>query len=882
MAFYRRWLFILFALVLSGEQLSAASPKEQSAYAVAVAAFQDEMWSRAETELAQFIQKYPKSTNAPEAVLLQAQAEFKQGKLAEAIALLKDPNHLAKAGTLSDQYIYWIGEAQFQNADLTNAAETFVSLTQNFPDSSLRLRAVIEAATANARLGDWREHDALLENPDGVFQQAAELDPGNGLVVDGRLSLENSKYQQRDFPGVAAVYGLLTNQWPTLNQQQQCQGTYLFYLAKMGLDDFPAALAAATKLVQIAGLPANQEWLATGWASQGAALKQMNRLPEAILAWRNNLTNAPPPLQREAILKIAELQIVQGQLTDAGDALTNFLAQFKETTNSADIALTNVADIALLTAGELHLKDYAAQPAATNQLSAARDCFDQFLREFTNSPLTGKAYLNRGWCEWFANDLTNSLADFAAATQWLPPSEDLAVARFKAGDALFAQKDFTNALENYHAVLDDFASFPAVAGTLGDRALYQILRANLRLTNYDGASKALAQILKQFPASELATNSALLYGEGLVAGQPAAAREQFQNFATQFPDSLLRPQVEFAIARTYELEANWPDAIAGYQGWLKSFPTNDLQPQVDYALAWANFQAGNKTNAFGLFTNFVAHFPASELAPQAQWWVADYFFNEADYVDAERNYELFYQNFPTNDYAGQARLMAGRAAVGRQDYNGAINNYFSKLEEDTNCLVDLRVQAAFAHGSALMRMDSTDTNNPLANFQPAIKVFGQIAGWDPTNQLVAPATLEMGNCNLQLTNYDVATNDYAQVVGSTNASVSARSQAQIGIGIALEKKAELATGTNQTALLELALNNYVDVLHEKNLRDHETADLIWVKKAGLQAAALAGTLGEWESAVDIYVRLKTLLPQLGSSLDKKITEANSHLPPGIN
>jgi tetratricopeptide (TPR) repeat protein len=309
-----------------------------------------------------------------------------------------------------------------------------------------------------------------------------------------------------------------------------------------------------------------------------------------------------------------------------------------------------------------------------------------------------------------------------------------------------------------------------------------------------------------------------------------------------------------------------------------------LQPQVDYSLAWANFQAGNKTNAFGLFTNFIAHFPASELAPQAQWWVADYFFNEADYVDAERNYELFYQNTNWQDspLIYPARMMAGRAAVGRQDYNGAINNYFSKLEEDTNCLVDLRVQAAFAHGSALMRMDSTDTNNPLANFQPAIKVFGQIGGWDPTNQLVVPAMFEMGNCNLQLTNYDDATNDYAQVVGSTNASVSARSQAQIGIGIALEKKAELATGTNQTALLELALNNYVDVLHEKNLRANEIADLIWVKKAGLQAAALAGTLGEWESAVDIYVRLKTLLPQLGSLLDKKITEANSHLPPRIN
>ena len=65
-----------------------------------------------------------------------------------------------------------------------------------------------------------------------------------------------------------------------------------------------------------------------------------------------------------------------------------------------------------------------------------------------------------------------------------------------------------------------------------------------------------------------------------------------------------------------------------------------------------------------------------------------------------------------------------------------------------------------------------------------------------------------------------------------------RSQAQIGIGIALEKMAALAAGADQTALLQLALDNYLDVFDSrKNLRDGETADPFWVKKAGLRAAA---------------------------------------------
>ena len=860
----------MFVLVLGSGPLIAAT-REQTAYAAAKADFRSEFWSRAELELAQFRQKYPESTNAPEAVLLQAQAAFQQGKLLIAIGLLADSNHLAKAGSLADQYVYWTGEAQFKNGDLTNAAETFVSLAREYPGSSLRLPAVVSAAAAYAQLGQWRQHDALLEETNGVFQQAARLDPGKDLVLDGQLSLENSKYQQRDFAGTAAAYDVLTNHWHLLNQVQQCQATYLLYRARMELGDFPAALAAATNLVQIARTPANQDWLATGWASKGEVLERMNQLPDAIQAWQNNLTNAPLYQQRQAVLKIAEQEMVQGQLTNAEDALTNFLAQF----TNADFA-----DIALLTAGELHLKDYAARPAATNQLLLATNCFDQFFATFTNSPLVGKAYLDRGWCGWLAGNITDSLDDFREAAARLAPSADLAVARFKTGDALFALTNYAGALENYQAVLNDFTNFPAVAETLGDRALYQSLRACLGMNDLPRASAILEQVLKRFPASSLAPESALLYGEGLASEtNELAARGVFQQFLAQFPDSPLRPQVEFAIARTYELEQNWPAAIAGYQTWLTNFPTNGLRPQIFYALARVNSEAGNETNAFGLFTQFVTQYPDSRLAPQAQLWVADYFFNlggtsATNYVNAERNYKMLYQNTNWLDspLIYWARLMAGRAAAARQG-NREASDYFSTLETDTNCPTDLRMQAAFAHGNALMQMqlESPDTNNTLAYFSIATNVFFQIIQRNPTNELGARAWGKIGECEFQLGEYVAATNAYSQVLNTNLAAdISLRSQAQIGIGLALEKMAATMTGTNQTAVLQEALNNYLDVFYTwtgKNLRDGETADQLWVKKAGLQALSLIDRLGtpDPDGFID---QMETLLPQLKNYLEK--------------
>ena len=872
MAFLRQWFFIAFALLLGGGQVFAASAREDRAYAAAASAFQDGMWSRAETEFAQFAQKYPKSDRLAEAVLMQAEAEFKQGKLPPAIALLK--TRKAEAGNLADQYVYWTGEAQFQNGDFSAAAETFVSLTRDFPESSLRLRVVVEAAVSLAQTNEWPRVVSLLEETNGVFQRAAQMDPGNELVSRGRLLLAQAKFVQNDFAGGFVILESVNPQ--TLDPGLEWQRAYLLYQNRLAAGDTNAALAVTTNLVQIARSEKDNGLQAEGLALRAGVLEQLGQKSDAIAAYQEILTmNAPVERQRQAILKITELAIALDRFSDAEESLQKFLAQFHASA---------AADLALLTLGELHLKDYILQPAATNQLPAAQTCFEQFLGAFTNpasAGLAGRAYLDRGWCLWLAGRAPESFEAFQAAARRLPPSEDLAVARFKMGDALFVQKDFTNALENYRAVVDDFANFPAVAQTLGDRALYQMLRANLELKDLAGASNTLSRILKLYPASDLADSSLLLVGEGLAdARQPAAARALFQKFAETLPNSPLRPQVELAVARTYEREQDWPSAIAQYESWRNDFPTNALlRPQADYALAQANFQAGNEANALALFTNFVAQFSTNDLAPLAQWWVADHYFRlgGTNYVDAERNYQMLYQN--TNwqglplvytNLAYQARMMAGHAAMGRQGYKDAID-HFTTLTSDTNCPVDLNAQALFAYGGALMLWDSPDTNNPLANFQLATNVFNQICQLYPTNELNAQAWIEIGDCDLQLGAFDAATNIYTQVFSPTApASISARSRAQIGFGIALEKKAA-AAGGDQTALLQLALDNYLDVFYSrvgKNLRDGEVADPFWVKKAGLQALPLVESLGV-DDPPTFFNHLEGLFPELRDSLEKK-------------
>ena len=867
MIFLRPWLLILFALILSGGPVFAADSKEQRAYSAAKDAFQDEMWGRAETAFAQFIQKFPDSTNVIRAVLLQAQAQFKQGKLPQLVALLQ--SRKPAAGNLADQYEYWIGEAQFAANNFSASAQTFDSLAAAFPESPLKLRASVESASARVQLADWAGVENFLQDTNGIFQKALQLDPGNDLISRGRLLLAQARFARDDFNGATQILDSINPQ--TLAPELDWQRFYLITRIKVQLNDLDGALAASTNLTRVSGTGRDAELRSEGVILHGEVLEKSGRAADAIAAYRENLApEVPAEKQQKAILKISELASAQKDFSDAEEALQKFVAEFPG---------SMAAETALLTLGELHLKDFA-ESAQTNQLAQASAALDQFLRAYPASAWEGKACLDRGWCEWFAGNFSASLGDFRTAAEKLPPSEDLAVARFKLGDALLAHNNFSDALTNYRSVLNDFPGFPAVTQKLAARAFYQSLRADLELNDLAGARDALVQILKNYPDSDLADSGTLLLGENLSAlRQPADARGLFLKFEQQFTNSVLRPQIELAIARTYEQEEDWTNAIAEYENWVRTFPTNAMQAQANYALGQAHFYAGNETNAFVLFTNFVVRFPTNELAPLAQWWVAGHFFSAADFVNAERNYKAIFQNTnwqetvfqntnsQTSQLFWQAQLMAGRAAVGRLGYSDAIG-YFITLVSDTNCPPEPGALARLAWGGALMRLEA-DTNNPLANFQKATNVFGQVVQLWPTNEFGLEAWGEIGDCDLQLSDYDGATNAYAQIFNSPAANVSVRSQAQIGFGIALEKKAAPAAGPMQNELFQAALDNYLAVFYETNLREGERSDPFWLKKAGLQALGVMETLQQWPQAEKFFLRLEQRLPQLKDSLEKK-------------
>jgi TolA-binding protein len=890
------WALALVGVVLVGRPLSAQPSPESRLFNAAVRAFEDGIYDRAEREFAEFSRSFPASSQGSEAVLYQARAAIKQQRLQPAIELLT--GQLGQAGPLADRYRYWLAEAYLQGTNNQAAAETFAQLIKEFPQSTRLLDASYGEALAFFRLKQWAKVIDLLHNPSGTFQKESRARAADELAVRGQLLLAEALLENRQFQAAEGLVEKLaeTDLIPEFKWRRQ----YLLCRIELGGRRAAEALDGTTNLLALAAAAGQRNLQAESFALRGQIFEQVHDLDAAIQAYTNNLVEATPAVhRRQAFLRTIELTLAQDRLEEAASRLEAFLAQSPQDQGT---------DVALLALGEVHLKQHLVPgtnglPAtltnrladATNHLQAALDRFDKLIATCTNSPLLGRAQLSRGWCLWLDGKVAGSRQAFQAATEVLPYSEDLAVARFKLADAQFQQGDFTNALANYRVVVESFASLPRVTNELAEAALYQMLRVSLELGDLVGANDAMSRVLQDHPRSRLGEKGLLLLGQGYTeARRTDDARGVFARFLERAPTSPLRPLVELAVARTFVEEKQWDRAIAHYEGWLRRHGTNALRAEAAFNLAWVQYQAGHETNALNLFTGFLTEFPTNPLAPRAQFWLGSFWYGQKDFVNAEKNFQIVFQNtnWPVTALSYEARMMAGRAAFARQSWKDAAGDdgYFTRLVgdyvsgTDTNCPPELVAEAFFALGDTFVSQEA-DQAKPLQKFEKARTAFERIPQLFPTSRLVPHAWGRIGDCCLQLAVedgkfFDQATNAYQKVLSpALKADVGVRSQAEKAIGFVLEEQARLKQAPESTALRKMALDHYLNIVYGQNLSEGEQADPFWLKEAGLAAARVAEELGQWDVAVKIYERLKTCLPTLKAILDKRIEKARELVPP---
>jgi tetratricopeptide (TPR) repeat protein len=826
---------LLAALVVCGGWLaqaawgaSPAKTPEEEAFSLGFKFFQDYQYRLAESNFSEFVAKFTNSPHRAEAILYQARARLEQSNYAGAIDLLQQSS--AQAGALQTNYVFWMAEAR-------------------------------------SRTGDWPGVIGLLQQTNSPL---AAADGRSELAAPGWLLLgEALLHEQRPEEGENKLASLNTNGW---SQDLRWQHQYLLCRLRLAGGRKEAALSTSSNSLQLALDPRQQ---AASVFLQGEILEKLDRRAEALAVYATNLVDSQPAdVQGQALARTIPLTVALDAVPQAIQALETLIAQHPRAQG---------LDLAHVSVGELYLKVYASPtnpapgtnvPAApdlntiTNTLGAAQSHFNIVIHDFTNSALLPKAHLDRGWCDWLSTNIREAKVDFEEAAAHLPLPPDQAVARFKLADAQFILGDYTNAARNYRLVLTNKA--PEITNALFDLALYQLAEADIQIGDEEGAQAAVDKILQWYPVSyhDLGQRGLLLMGEDWNRRTNyAKARAVFTSLLEHAPHSPLAPQVQYAIARTYEQEGNWKEAINCYRQWMTNHSgATNLVPEVEFHLALARGNAGLTNQALADLTNFVANYPSNALAPWALNAVADYYYNQGDFISAERNYEKLFQNPGAGELAYQAQFWAGKSALARQGMEEA-KGYFTKLLSQANVPQELVDRTYFALGDIFFQQYLDKPTRE--NLTPAITAISKVTNGAPTNAMAVEALGRLGDYWMQWADkhgdtdsYATVSNIYETIVGypaTAAVSVSARSQAEVG----------LAWVAKQQGQSDQALTHCYQVLN------FDPFDPYWVERAGELAAQMCEDQQRWDQAGRVYNRVLEKVPALRPMLTKKIAAAQA-------
>ena len=837
--------------------LAQDAAPEQLAFDAALRALDSRLFQRAADEFSAFASKFPGSPLRP--------AADEQARLAR-------------------------GEAALAAGQWKPAAEAFAAFLRDFPASTNRPRASLREAVALLRDGQAAAARDRIGRDGSPFRSAlASSNITPQLAFEGHLLLAEARSMAMEHPAALAA---LDDALPfATDADQQWRRERLRHDVALA-GKLPAQrVLAAEALLALSANSTNTVRKAEANALAARALDDSGQAPRAEPLWeRNTSPDVPQPLQREAILRIAQSLLQRADLPAARARLDRFLAG-----RQADPAWHPVRVLL----GQVLFRQYAAARSSTSKSTPEvaglpAVILAQLDSILTNQPpadLAGPIQYLRGWCLWEEGlgqplRLIEADAAFRKAAEFLPPSPEQATARFKLGDAALLRGDAAAALAQFLAVADGYTHDPVVSRELRPLAWQQAIAAAIASTNGPAASRAMERLLETHPDAEVSGRSALLVGQSLVQqGNAASGRDLLSRFAQRFPDAPVTADVRLVLASAFIAERQWTPALRELDGWVARYTNHPSLPQAEYDRAYASAEAGLSTNAVEQFRALAQRFATNPLAQTAQLWLGSHFYNLGDFAQSE----LAYVGVLTNSLwkgsvaAQRARLLASQAAMARGSTTNAVQ-YLLDLLNDPATPEPERASGYFYLGEARLSANPGSTNGPLSSFSDALEAFAGAARF--TNQpVVVAAWGRMAYCQLQLAAQSPvaasrAIELYQRILDSPLSDVSSRAKALVGIGTAYERMASSKGPADAADLLERALKHYLDVvLGSGFLRPGESVPARLLEEAGLAAGQLLEERRRFLEADGLYDRLARELPSLKPVWDARRQRAQRMAQP---
>jgi len=268
-----------------------------------------------------------------------------------------------------------------------------------------------------------------------------------------------------------------------------------------------------------------------------------------------------------------------------------------------------------------------------------------------------KALTGLGWCAFATSDWKGAESSFRTALAEAPAGKEKNRARARLADALFNQKRYGEARDQYR---------PVVEGPEEELARWAQLELGwcaFRSDDPDEARRVWDQLRRRWPGTPESTLALEASAETLFRTEQYAAAE------TAFRRLGVEPGVAPAVSEMASLRVgdclynakSYGPAVLAYREFTVRYQKSPRLVEALYGMQWAYLQMGDFAAAREQAREFLAKFPQASLAAEVQLMVAESFRREKKPADALEQYRSLIEKYPDSDLAVSARLKSGES-----------------------------------------------------------------------------------------------------------------------------------------------------------------------------------------------------------------------------
>ncbi len=667
------------------------------AYWRILALLQQGHYRRADTAIASYLQRYPLSPYADEALFfgaLLAELEGNYRLAAERLQRLRElyPCRSATPGALArEAYVRLLLQEFAQALRLTEELQLLLERFRRKdtlpascePPRSLEVpeqellfvRAEAYQARQQWQAAEQTFRELLQRFPRGILAERARLQLAWLALRQGRAEEALGEFRalqgssQTDIAALAALYSALARKamGDTATARQE--------LLELSLrQDYPYAAKVLLELGQLSYESrqyrnarlnlerALRETAETPTLLQilvllGLTYQQLEQWEQALQAFRM----AEELLQRgDTVLLPGWRRLREQALLGQGTALV-LLQRPLEAARVLERAVAEHLQDALQ--GDELLFWLAEAYYGSGNFSRATETYEQLLLRYPTSPRREEALYGTAWCAFVRRQMERAVFWFDRLLSEFPESRLSVEALLRKADALYLLRQFRQAAAAYWAVAE---RFPQTAEA--EYAAYQYGYVLYRLHEYSAAEHAFRYFVRTYPRSSLADEA--LYFLGWLSFQQQhyeEAVERFRKLLEAYPSSALAARTWFAIGNAYYNSERWEEALQAYRTVVERYPTSPYAVEAVKSVQYCLLALGRTEEAYRWVDTVAARYPATRLEEESRLKRAELLFSQQRYDAALREYAEFARRYPYSERTPEALYWAFRSALALGD-----------------------------------------------------------------------------------------------------------------------------------------------------------------------------------------------------------------------